>query len=208
MSELLPQKGLVAGLLVVLILVSCQELGVGEGQTSDKSLVQTEGETNQPGDVQENDPTISKIQTQDATTASDLLKGFKQSTYSKFVYFGEGKKKILIDYNFFPEGTDFDSQLKQVSIPCSYGRTENSGLNVTVSSTDEAAAECEPYLLDVAGAKFTLAGLELEFDQSFELFSREFGVTLTRDGFFDSESGEEMEVPFSEASLENVAPME
>lgn len=195
----------ISALIVAVLSVACQEGGgvPGAVQSAQKntSTEQKGIGLNQDAMTDENGVSITKVEGQKAPLT--ILQDFDQSPFSKFVFFHKNKNKILIDYNFFPEGSDFDSQKKEVRIPCQFLLNKDQGPNVNVSAPMADGACKERFKLDIDGAKFTLAGLEFGFDETFDLFADEFGIALTPVGFVDAQTGLALEQPFSEATLEN-----
>lgn len=189
----------VSVLITVFFCVSCRGDGLDLAQKN-TSVVQKDAE--QTDTLSENEE-VSIVKLEGQKESRSLLEDFDQSPFSKFIYFHKNKNKLLIDYNFFPEGSDFDSQKKEVRIPCQFLLKEKEGASVGLNAPISGGSCRKNFSLDIKAAKFTLAGLEFAFDESFDLFEDDFGMILTPDGFFDTQSGAALEEPFSEATLEN-----
>lgn len=189
---------------ITVALLACQGMGNHDTPTETIALTETASEQSKKSEADHGEISISAIDTKNTST---LQNDFDQSNYSKFIYFHQNKNRVVLDYNFFPEGSDFDSEKKTVVLPCAKPIPDEDRLNINLSIPVQEAP-CKTRSLDVAGATFTLLGLEFEFDRVLELFAEDYGFVLTVDGFVDSESGELFTLPFSEASLDNleVAP--
>ena len=180
-----------------LLVSSCQGMD-GSGET----VLLAKDENGVPENSDQGSVTISKVE---GKKSDDPTAEFDQSAFSKFVFFHKDGHKILINYNFFPEGSDFDSQKKIVHIPCDFVLPEDERLSVSISAT-EAQTPCVGELdLELSQAVFTLGGLVLSFDENFSALEKDFGVRLTREGAEEAVSGELIPLPFAEFTLENVA---
>lgn len=147
---------------------------------------------------------ITEIDTSSVGSSSSLA-DYDQAGFSTYVYFHKTEGQILLDYNFFPEGFDSDSQAKTLSIPCEYETTSDDDLlSTSTSATETEEASCEDIVLDLGAATFTLDGICFDFSSSLTIFVDHFGFTITRDGFVDSETGETLEFPDSDVSMEDV----
>lgn len=184
---------------VALALLACQ--GMESSNTSIETVALTEP-TPKQGEKSETENSNVSISAIETKSAPALKSDFDQSNFSKFIYFHKDKNRIVLDYNFFPEGSDFDSEKKTVSLPCVKPLPDDEHLSINLNATSNAP--CKSKSLDVSTATFTLLGLEFEFDREFDLFAEDYGFVLTADGFVDSEYGELFTLPFSEASLDNL----
>lgn len=175
-------------LIIVLLLgvVSCNEEDSSTGST-DSTL----------------NASVSTVNGTESSTAS-VLGDYDQSSFSKYIYWHKIENKVLIDYNFFPESTDFDSQEKQVSIPCDFMEdTDTGGADVDLNAPTGNVG-CEDVELDVSSAVFTIDGLEFSFSESLDIFSTQFGFKLTSSGFTLSETGAVLTVSADVGNLENI----
>lgn len=185
--------------IVAVTVLACQGVGDGSAPVETVASIEVVSDQGKKSEANHSEISISAI---DAKKTPALQNDFDQSNYSKFVYFHQNKNRIVLDYNFFPEGSDFDSQNKTVALPCAKPLPDDGHLNINLNAASNTP--CKPKSLDVSDATFTLLGLEFEFDREFDLFAETYGFVLTADGFVDSESGELFTLPFSEASLDNL----
>lgn len=140
--------------------------------------------------------------TESATTT--VLDDYDQSSFSKYVYWHKVENKILIDYNFFPEETDFDDTTDKVAFPCDFLNVDEGATDVNVNVNAGSSDECDRAELSVAQATFTIDGLVFDFSDSFTLFVSDFGFKITNAGFVQSDSGSSITVAKDTATLESV----
>lgn len=188
------------GILFTILCLSCQNPGATDlvsTEDSDTALAASEGESS--------DATITEIQS-GSSTATNLLDGYSQSGFSKYIYVANSGKKFLVDFNFFPEGSDFDSQEKTVAIPCEYtDMPEEVDVNVSVDVEEDA---CESdIVIDLNDATFSFIGLEFIYEESLDIFDSDFEFKISSAGFVDSLDGEKVDIESEDANLENVYNM-
>lgn len=180
---------------LILSLWSCNELdGTSATTTTETANVTTATDT----------AAITEIDTSSVSSSSSL-EDYDQAGFSPYIYFHKTESQILLDYDFFPEGFDSDSQAKTLSIPCEYETTsDNDLLSTGTSQAETEEASCEDIVLDLSAATFTLDGIRLDFDTSLDIFVDHFEFKITRDGFVDSETGETLEFSNSDVTMEDV----
>lgn len=179
----------------ILSLWSCNELeGTSTTATTETANVTTATDA----------ATITEIDTSSVSSSSSL-EDYNQASFSPYIYFHKTESQILLDYNFFPEGFDSDSQAKTLSIPCEYETTsDNDLLSTGASQAETEEASCEDIVLDLSAATFTLDGIRLDFSSSLDIFVDHFEFRITRDGFIDSETDETLEFANSDVTMEDV----
>lgn len=163
-------------LLALLMLGGCNE-------AEDSS-----GSADQLNSASDADATITELPT--SGTAS-VLTDYAKSSFSNYIYFHKTESKILIDFAFFPDGSDPDSQAKTISIPCL--SEENSGdtaVSIGLSAPTEGSHACTDVSLNLSEATFTNDGLVFSFSESFTLFASQYSFNITRAGFVDSQTSE------------------
>jgi len=188
------------GILFTLLCLACQNPGVTDLVSTEDSETALAANDEESGDV-----SITEIQS-GSSTATNPLEGYSQSEFSKYVYIANSGKKFLIDFNFFPEGSDFDSQEKTVAIPCEYtDMPEEVDVNVSVDVEEDA---CESdIVMDLNSATFSFIGLEFTYEESLDIFDSDFEFKISSVGFVDSLDGKKVDIESEDANLENVYNM-
>lgn len=193
------------GLFYTLFFLACQNPGATDTtmtEVGETTLTADDGGSATSDEDDSTTVSITEIQS-GSSTATNPLEGYSQSEFSKYVYIANSGKKFLIDFNFFPEGTDFDSQEKTVTIPCEYTEMpEEVDVNVSV---DVEESDCESEIvIDLSGASFSFVGLEFAYEESLDVFDDNFEFKISTDGFVDSLDGEKIDVAAEDANLENI----
>lgn len=184
-------KTLIGILIITVSLAACNE--EDSSATSEATLNTTD----------EDGVTVTEIDTTSAT--STVLTDYDQSSFSKYVYWHKTEDKILIDYDFFPSGSDFDSQTKKATLPCEFGEDDqDTAVNVNVSAPTDPG-ECENIEIDLSAATFTIDGVEFAFSATLEIFADDFEFKISSGGFTDSVTGTALSVSADNATLETVA---
>lgn len=185
------------GIFFSLLLLACQNPGATDVLSAEESETTLEASDGESGGV-----SITEIES-GSSTATNPLDGYSQSEFSKYVYVANSGKKFLIDFNFFPEGTDFDSQEKTLAIPCEYtNMPEEVDVNVSVDVEED---ECESdIVIDLNGATFSFIGLEFIYEENLDVFDSDFEFKISSAGFVDSLDGEKIDVEPEDANLENI----
>lgn len=149
--------------------------------------------------------TVTPVDGTESAT-STVLGSYDQSSFSRYIYWHKVEDKILIDYNFFPEGTDFDDPGKKATLPCGIGEDNDDAVdvNANVNATTGTDSECEQIELDLALATFTIDGLEFAFSDSLDLFSVDFGFKIAAAGFINSSTSATLTVSADAATMESV----
>jgi hypothetical protein len=133
----------------------------------------------------------------------DALKDYEASSFSKDVYFGKSGDSILLGYNFFPQGTDFQTKEKKVTLPCEPLLPEDSLISFSLSAPLDGGVDCEgTKVLTLTAATFELGGMKFSFTGVLETFSQDFGFLVKSGGFVDSMTREFLSVPFDPDSVE------
>lgn len=170
--------------------VSCEEEITDSGDSSqDSALTSTGSDADSTVTITEIDTTSSQAQSQ--------LDQYSASSFSKYIYFHKTEDKILLDYNFFPKGSDLCQQAaydaesnplgcktdKTIVIPCDYKtRIEDDLLSVNISASTEIS-QCESdIVIDLSSAEFTTDGLVFSFTGSLNIFENDFEFRITKDG--------------------------
>lgn len=143
---------------------------------------------------------VSAIDTAASDNDAVSAGSYTQTTFSRYVYEKSGEDVFLIDFNFFPEGTDFDSQAKTAALPCE--TTTDTDAAIDVNATEEE--DCDKLTVDLSSATFTFIGLEISHDESQQLFVEDFEFKITTDGFVDPLDGATLDVAADTATLESV----
>lgn len=168
-----------------LCLVSCSG-GVG-----------TEG--SDPGSL-----TLTVIQ---GTASSERENYDQENNYCDHILFHKTEALVLIDYNFFPAGTDvcqqvtYDAELnpegdcrtaKTVVLPCGFDGASAEGddlLSVSISAPTGDGSCDGQLVIDLSAAEFTIDGLVFSFVSSLDVFANDLGFKITRDGIIKSSDG-------------------
>lgn len=146
--------------------------------------------------------TITEITTNTGSTSS--LEGFTQTSFSKHIYRKDGTSTYLIDFNFFPAQTDFDSVKKAAIIPCDYNTTSDENVNVSLN-TPTTETPCDSGLsVDLSQATFTFLGIEFTMDASIDVFVDIFEFKITATGFIDAYDQAVITVGADEATVEGL----
>lgn len=145
---------------------------------------------------------ITAIDADSDNDAAETMSSYAPSSFSQYVYVKSDTKVFLIDFNFFPEGTDFDSQNKTATLPCETAAPEGSGATVSMSAPEEGDG-CEAVVVDLTSATFTFVGLEFAYEDSLDVFSEALEFKITPEGIADASDGEVIDLDFEDANLEN-----
>ncbi len=166
------------GFLLALLMLG----GCNEGEDASSSADQLNSAS---GDA---DATITELPT--SGTAS-VLTDYAKSSFSNYIYFHKTESKILIDFAFFPDGSDPDSQAKTIIIPClSEQNSGDAAVAIGLSAPTEGSRACTDVSLNLSEATFTNDGLVFSFSESFTLFASQYSFNITRLGFVDSQTSE------------------
>lgn len=177
--------------------IACNEAGQSTS-TADSGALSASDAVEVTGSVETAEITpIDTNSDNDAAMASYALTAF-----SKYVYIQADAKTFLIDFNFFPAGTDFDSQNKTATLPCDAVEGNESGATVSMSAAGEDE-ECAAVVVDLSQATFTFVGLEFSFEASLDVFAETFEFKITPEGITDAADGELIELDAEDANLEN-----
>lgn len=134
----------------------------------------------------------------DASQTASVKDNYTQSVFSRYIYFEKtAGNKILVDYNFFPSGTDVKQQEQQILIPCEYtSLADDELLNINLSAPLKKTADCaDKITVSLRDAKFTTDGLIFSFNGSLNVFETDFEFKITKSGFVDSLDGSVLEIP-------------
>lgn len=159
--------------------------------------------------------TISALDTSDTSSS---LTDYDQSSFSEYVYFHSTESKILIDYDFFPDGSDVCSQAtydedsnpngcqvdQTVVVPCDFSDAalDDDMLSFNVSASDDDSCE-DDIVVDFSDAEFTTDGLVFDFSDTLDSFDSDFEFKISEQGFIDSNDNSVLDLD-SDAKLEDV----
>lgn len=190
---------LVSSLLIALVFGSSCNGQSGNTTSTSGDTTQTTVTTDSGEGV-----TVTEIDTSATTSTQNPLANYTQSAFSKYLYFSGDGKKVLIDFNFFPQGADFDSQKKQVTIPCEYQITDDENVSASVNApVDEEPCEIS-IVVDLSQATFLFYGVEFSFDTSLDAFDKQFEFKITAQGFVDSLDNAVITLSADDGTLENI----
>ena len=179
-------KKTIIALVLCLFITQCQETNTGSNNSSTINKASTASENQTPENI-----SITEIGT--TQTENSVLNDYTKSSFSDFIYFHNSENKIIIDYDFFPEETDFDSQTKMATLSCLDSHDqENSeiSININLSAPTDDIESCQAIELDLSSAQFTLEGLEFELEkEELNLFKKDFQIAISKSGFVNSDSG-------------------
>jgi hypothetical protein len=134
------------------------------------------------------DATITELPT---SGIASVLTDYAKSSFSNYIYFHKTESKLLIDFAFFPDGSDPDSVAKTISIPClSEQNSDDAAVAIGLSAPIESDGSCEAVSLSLLAATFTNDGLVFSFSEPFTLFASQYDFNITRSGFVDSQTSE------------------
>lgn len=147
------------------------------------------------------------------------LDDYSAADFSTVIFFHKTENKILVSYNFFPNGSDVCEQSSYdadtnpngcrtsgtVVLPCGYeGLEDNDYLSIDVSAFTTDTNCTDKLAVSMTGGEFTVDGLVFSFASSLDVFVSDFGFKITRDGFVDSENGSILVLSSSSADLQDV----
>lgn len=158
--------------------------------------------------------TITEI---DTGNTSSGLSDYTQASFSQYIYFHLNEDKTLIDYNFFPEGSDLCSQAtydvtsnpggcktdKTIVIPCDYQESSQDDV-LSIDAEGETKDCTEDIVLTIASATFSVDGLVFNSKDSITVFAEEFEFTITTNGFIDSDDGSLLDFSSTDITLTDV----
>ena len=136
--------------------------------------------------------------------SANPLAGFTQTTFSKHIYKKDGTATYLIDFNFFPAQTDFDSVKKTAQIPCDYNTTSDDNVNVSLNAPTTETPCDAGLVVDLSQATFTFLGVEFTMDSSIDVFVDIFEFKITSSGFVDSFDQTTLNVAADNATVEGL----
>lgn len=151
------------------------------------------------------DAKITSINTNGSQTN---LNDFESSTFSKHVLRHKKKSKLLISYDFFPEGTRFCHQkdpnakslsegcveAAQILIPCEFSTNVSDDISFNLNAPIENVSCDDPFVLQLNEGELTLDGLLVDVSESWDGFA-DFGFITTNAGFLDLEDGQALTSP-------------
>jgi hypothetical protein len=156
------------------------------------------------------------------TASSDRDNYDQETNFCDYILFHKTEALVLIDYNFFPAGTDvcqqvtYDAELnpegdcktaKTVVLPCGFEEVDvesDDMLSVSVSAPT-GTTTCETSLvLDVSSAEFTIDGLAIPFTDSLDIFANSLGFKITRSGIVDAATSEILVFDSKDFGLEEI----
>lgn len=215
------KKILIARFVLFFILIvgisacnEAQNITDSSTNTSTSSLTNSDTSKDQSSETSSGESEISVTPITDTTSAVDLIsEDYTVSGFSTHIYFHNSENKVLIDYLFFPEGVDFDSQKKTVEISCyqteNISDDDNLSISINLPESGEAS-ECEEgnYVIDLSNASFALdktKDLVLIFDleESLDIFKDDFGFVITKTGIQVESTGEYLDLG-TDVTLEDI----
>lgn len=156
------------------------------------------------------------------TTSSDRDSYDQENNYSAYILFHMTEPKALIDYNFFPAGSDvcqqvtYDPELnpegacktaKTVVLPCGYEGAEPDAddlLSVSISAPLDDAVCDDQLIIDLSAAEFTIDGLVFPFSGSLDVFADDLGFKITQTSIVDAVTGAAISFPTKDFALDEV----
>lgn len=139
------------------------------------------GCTEEDADVESTSPVVR-------SQVGDLT--FESSGFSSYIELSTDKNYLRFAFSFFPDGTGFDFDKKKVSIPCSFLMRIPDDVDVQLSAPLEE--DCEiPYTIsfDSEGETFTLDGIVVHLNSSYDRFADDFEFIVSADGIKDAVDG-------------------
>jgi len=185
-------KKLITTLVLLLAVAACSSNQ--SGSTSDLN----------PVNLSNGNTGITSLQ---GTNVSDRDNYDQEANFCDNILFHKTEARVLIDYNFFPQGADvcqqatYDAELnpaslcrteKTVVLPCGFEGTDeavDSLLAVDISAPVGGESCSEHLVLDVSSAEFTVDGLVFPFSSSLDVFANSLGFRITREGIVDVSNG-------------------
>src|SRR3989339_506288 len=189
-------------LVVVFFYVGCTQTGSSSSGGGSQNLSNGSGDAT---DITEITPATSK-----------LKDSYEVSSFSEYVFFHKEDTNILLDYNFFPAGSDicqqaaYDAQTnpngckqdKTVELPCGYQEApEDDLLSISLNADPNiATTDCaDKIILDMSQAEFTVEGLVFSYDDTLDVFVEDFEFMIAKKGFVDAASDAVLVFDSSEA---------
>lgn len=116
---------------------------------------------------------------------------FAPSGFSPYIEIS-GKTHLRFAFSFFPEGSGFDFDQKTVSIPCTFLSSRISE-DVDVQLSAPLEEECDTLYtitFDDDAESFTLEGIVVPLNSSYDRFADDFEITISVDGVKDAANGD------------------
>lgn len=200
------RKNIITTLFIFLALTaSCQNQGSNdstEKTTEDTSVnLSSDNSENQKDQVE-----ITQINVKGSE--SNLKEQFKLSSFSKYVMIHKTENKILLSYDFFPEGTEICHQAdsnatsfkegcfeaNRILVPCEFsGSFSDDKLTIGLSQKTESQNCDQPTVIELNPGELTLEGVLIEDDPWIGL-SETYSILLSTRGFLDEADETELKL--------------
>lgn len=170
-------------------------------------------------EVGQNTLSLTTIQ---GTSSSDRESYDQENNYSDYILFHLTEPKTLIDYNFFPAGSDvcqqatYDAELnpeglcrtaKTVVLPCGYEGVEDEAddfLSASISAPLDDGSCTDHLIVDLSEAEFTIDGLVFPFSGSLDVFAADLGFKITQEGIVNATTGAAISFPTKDFALDEI----
>lgn len=204
-------KHIILILLVLVVAVQCNETG-------------SSSSTNSSASTSTSLSSGSSITPIDTSAKANILSDYSQTTsYSKFVLLHNSEDKILIKYDFFPNGYDLCQQAtydentnpngcktsNTIVLPCSFeSLSQDDFLSVSINANPNGSADntcSSPVVLDLDTASITTEGLIFDLSEgAVEIFLDDYEFFLTDIGAFDALDEAKLLFPNTDVTLETI----
>lgn len=183
-------------LMSLVFMTSCNEL-----QENSATLASDAAKNADSAQESSSQAEITEINVEESG-GSDSLQGYQQSSFSKYIYVKDDGSEFLVDFNFFPKGTDFDSEKKMATVSCEYMPVFDEELSASLNAPLGEIPCSENVEIDLSQAEFSFLGLV--YQGGIETFSEQFDFQVSLEGFVDVLDGQLVVIDSEEADLEKV----
>jgi hypothetical protein len=156
------------------------------------------------------------------TSSSDRDSYDQENNYCDYILFHLTEPKVLIDYNFFPAGSDVCQQVtydpeinpegvckiaKTVVLPCGYDGASAAAddlLSASISAPLDEGSCGDQLVIDLSTAGFTIDGLVFPFSGSLDVFSADLGFKITQEGVVNTATGAALSFSTKDFALDEI----